>query len=186
MAVGNLKGPRGEQGPPGSQVYVDNGPPSAGTGTDNDIYFDVAGSNIWKKSDGSWALIGSFAGPPNTSGALQNTKTADEDLLSGECVRIINASTVALADPLGSVFDAIVYGVTMNDAAKGANVLVLTLGPLYNDAFAGFEPNKLLFLDEMGGITDVRRTDKILTTIGKSLGNGWIYVKPEIPHILGG
>jgi hypothetical protein len=186
MAVANIKGPRGPVGPPGSQIFVGVGAPHAGSGNVNDVYIDTSGSNLWKKTASTvWELFGSFAGPSGTAGALQGTKTAVGDILTGECLRIINSTKVALADPTLDVMKAIVFGIAMNDAINDADVDVLTAGPIFNEAYRVFAPNKLLFLDEGGGLTDVRRTTKFNTVVAKSLGDGWIYVKPEIPHVLG-
>jgi hypothetical protein len=180
MAVTNIKGP------PGSQVYITTGAPGTGLGVINDIAIDTIAGNLYKKSDVSvWDYFGTIVTTANEAGALKQTKVANVAVLSGDAVRILNHSTVTLADPTANVKNSIVYGIAKNDASAGANVDVITSGPLYNVIFEIFPPNKLLFLDFDGGITDMRPAAGNATVIGKSLGGGYIFVQPQIPYILG-
>lgn len=87
------RGPRGEQGDPGPQgdrgpagangingapgttTHVGSGTPSAGLGSDNDLYIDVDDSDIYLKVTGSWVLQGNLGAVALTT----RTDTVDPD-----------------------------------------------------------------------------------------------------------
>ena len=79
------RGPRGEQGDPGpagangspgtngsdgadgTSVHTGNGAPSAGLGSDGDVYIDADNGDIYEKIGGSWSLQGNMSEVPLTT-----------------------------------------------------------------------------------------------------------------------
>lgn len=65
-----IQGIQGIQGVEGLGIYAGNGAPDAGTGRDGELYLelDSPGKNLHQKSAGSWAVIGTMAGPKGDTG----------------------------------------------------------------------------------------------------------------------
>lgn len=159
-----------------------------------DFYIDNATGDYYLYSGTSWVFQGNLkgptgptgpAGPPGTSdGTLRVTKTAYEDILTGEVVRLHSSTQVRLADPSGTVDESLVYGVATQDATTGNDVEVMLLGELTDVVFSAFSLNTLLFLDASGGITDTRPTTGHLSIVGKAMGSNTIFVNPQLPTVL--
>ena len=83
---GNIKGPQGIQGntgtagAAGSRFYSGSGAPSAGTGTNIDLYLNTATGDVYEKTAGSWAVSGNIKGAQGTQG---NTGTAGNNAYTG-------------------------------------------------------------------------------------------------------
>ena len=120
----------------------------------------------------------------NTATSLQVNRIANVQIFAGECVKSDSITNVSLATNDGLSSDAIVLGIAANDANVGENVVVVIMGVITNTAYNIFSLNSVLFLDQNGGITDVRPVfpaANFLTPIGKSLGGGSIFAQIELP-----
>ncbi|SNW62030.1 Collagen-like protein [Orpheovirus IHUMI-LCC2] len=65
---GNLTGPQGTAGTPGSQIFTAAGVPSSALGVDGDFYLDTATGNYYIKAGGVWALQGNLQGQQGLPG----------------------------------------------------------------------------------------------------------------------
>ena len=120
----------------------------------------------------------------NSATSLQVTRTALEEIFSGECVMSSSASEVRLATNDQTVDKALVLGIAVNHALPGENVTVVIMGVINNSNYSAFTLNSPLFLDSNGGITDVRPvlpTSKYLLQVAKSLGSNSIFIQIETP-----
>jgi hypothetical protein len=130
------------------------------------------------------------AGPPGTvgvaeyAGALKITRVASVSITLGDALYAISSTHVALADASNTIAEAMVFGFALNNASPGADVDVLILGVLEDPIFSIFTVNSPLFLDEAGGITDLKRTTGYHTVIGKSLGGNQIFVSIKDPVVI--
>jgi hypothetical protein len=130
-------------------------------------------------------------GPPGISGgvadyagALKVTRVASVSISLGDAVYAISSTHVALADASNTIDEAMVFGFALNNAAPGADVDVLILGVLEDPIFSIFIVNAPLFLDEVGGVTDVKRTSGYHVVIGKALGGNQIFVSIKDPVVI--
>lgn len=130
-------------------------------------------------------------GPPGISGgvadfagALKVTRTASVAITLGDAVYAISSTHVGLADASNTVAEAMVFGFALNNASPGADVDVLILGVLEDPIFSIFTVNSPLFLDEAGGITDVKRITGYHVVIGKALGGNQIFVSIKDPVVI--
>lgn len=115
-------------------------------------------------------------------------RTASEPILRGDIVRATTANHVGLADPTIDLDNALVLGVAQNDADVGDTVEVLLLGVMTDLLFGVFSPQSILFLDDAGGVTDVKPlapAKKYLVIIGKALGGNDILVSISTPTAIG-
>ena len=106
-------------------------------------------------------------------------RIASGTILRGDLVRASTLNHVTIADSASTVEDAYVLGAALNDADDGEDVEVLILGIISDPIFSVFAVNSTLFLDESGGVTDVRPTKptkNYSTIIGKSLGGNELLV----------
>lgn len=122
--------------------------------------------------------------PSSPASSVQLSKIASEDIVSGECVAAVNDTDVKLADYSGTLDDALVFGVAMSSATTGQPVNIMILGLLYDSGYSVFPVNSVLYLDVAGTITDTRQTTGYLTSIGKSLGSGYVMVQIGLPSKL--
>lgn len=116
------------------------------------------------------------------------SRTASEPILRGELVRGSSPNHVELADPTGDIDSASVLGMALNDANTSDEVEILILGIITDSIFNIFGTNVPIFLDDAGGVTDVRPSSpskKFLVDIGKSLGGGDILILIQKPVTLG-
>ncbi|SNW62029.1 Collagen-like protein [Orpheovirus IHUMI-LCC2] len=60
---GNLRGPVGEQGTPGSQIIVGSGPPLNSFGNTGDYYIDNLSNQYYQYNGTTWSPLGSLQGP---------------------------------------------------------------------------------------------------------------------------
>lgn len=130
-------------------------------------------------------------GPPGISGgvadfagALKVTRVASVAITLGDAVYAISSTHVGLADASATVAEAMVFGFALNNASPGADVDVLILGVLEDPIFSIFTVNFPLFLDEAGGVTDVKRTSGYHVVIGKALGGNQIFVSIKDPVVI--
>jgi len=115
-------------------------------------------------------------------------RIAHGDILSGDLVRAFSPNYVTLADPTTDADSANVLGVAITDALDGNTVKILVFGIVTNPIFNVFAVNDILFLDDLGAITNVKPTlpsSKYQTSIGKSLGGTEIFVNIMPPIKLG-
>jgi len=131
------------------------------------------------------------AGPPGISGGVADfakaskvTRTASVAITLGDAVYAISSTHVGLADASNTVAEAMVFGLALNAASPGADVDVLILGVLEDPIFSIFTVNAPLFLDEAGGITDVKRLTGYHVVIGKALGGNQIFVSIRDPVVI--
>lgn len=116
------------------------------------------------------------------------TRKASEPILRGELVRGSSPNHVELADPTLDIDSASVLGMATNDADTEDDVEILILGIITDSIFNIFGTNVPIFLDDAGGVTDVRPsspTKNFLVDIGKSLGGGDILILIQKPITLG-
>lgn len=114
-------------------------------------------------------------------------RLASESILIGELVYSTNTDEIGVADNSISVDEAKVLGLSLNAAAIGESVEVLILGVATSVDYSVFTANDILFLDELGGITNVRpiAPAKYLVQVGKALGGNQILVEIKLPTVLG-
>lgn len=116
------------------------------------------------------------------------TRKANEEILRGQLVRASSPNYVEIADPTMDLDSANVLGIALTDVVQHDDVEIQILGIMTDALFNIFGPNDPLFLDEDGGITNVKPTvpgKNYLTDIGKSLGGGDILVLIQKPVALG-
>ena len=116
-------------------------------------------------------------------------RTASEEILEGDLVYSTGASEIGVADNAINIDEAKVLGLALNAAAATENVEILILGVANSTDYSVFPANDILFLDELGGITNTRPTSpsaKYLVQVGKSLGGNEILVEIKLPTVLGG
>ena len=127
---------------------------------------------------------GSVSGTAAFAGALKVTRVASVAISLGDAVYAISSTHVALADASNTVAEAMVFGFALNSASPGADVDVLILGVLGDPIFSIFSVNSPLFLDEVGGVTDLKRTTGYHVVIGKALGGNQIFVSIKDPVVI--
>lgn len=67
-------GTNGTNGVDGATWYTGSGAPGGGTGIDNDLYFNTANGDVYKKVSGSWgSAIANITGPTGATGATGST-----------------------------------------------------------------------------------------------------------------
>ena len=116
------------------------------------------------------------------------TRKASEPILRGELVRGSSPNHVELADPTSDSESASVLGMALNAAAIEDDVEILILGVITDSIFNIFGTNVPIFLDDDGGVTDIRPSSpskNFLVDIGKSLGGGDILILIQKPVTLG-
>lgn len=114
-------------------------------------------------------------------------RIAEGAILRGDLVRAFSPGRVTVADPTSNRESAEVLGLALNDAADTENVEVLILGIITDSLFSVFAVNEVLFLDDAGGITNVRPTKpskNYLVNVGKALGSNEIFVNVQQPITL--
>ncbi|SNW61986.1 Collagen-like protein [Orpheovirus IHUMI-LCC2] len=67
---GNLEGPPGPQGEPGSQIFTGDGVPPPALGADGDFYLDNLTGDYYTKVGGVWTLQGNLRGPSGLSPSI--------------------------------------------------------------------------------------------------------------------
>lgn len=115
------------------------------------------------------------------------TRTVTEQIYKLEIVCATGATTVKLAHNNTNANDAFAVGMALNDAAIGEKVDILIMGVVKDTALAVYPLNATIFLDTNGGTTDVKPTlplAKSNTIIGRSLGNGEVFVNVQRPSFL--
>ncbi len=120
--------------------------------------------------------------------AVVVNRIAHGEILKGEVVRPFSGNSVTLSDPTDTLIKADSIGVAMNDVADGGDVKILILGILSDPSFSVFAINSILFLDDDGGITDVKPvnpTKKFQVIVGKYLGANEILINIQTPLALG-
>jgi len=66
--AGGSKGPQGPAGENGVMWYFGSSAPTSGTGHDNDYYLNNSTWDVYRKSSGSWVLIGNIKGATGATG----------------------------------------------------------------------------------------------------------------------
>lgn len=69
------------------------GAPSGGLGDDGQTYLDLANGNTYEKTSGTWNLVGSIQGPPNTNASLLATGTVATARLPNSVIPQTSASS---------------------------------------------------------------------------------------------
>jgi len=116
------------------------------------------------------------------------TRVATGSILRGDLVRATSSNHVGVADPTSTLASANVLGMAQNDALDGEDVEILILGILSDPIFSVFATNTILFLDDLGGLTDVKPTKpskNYLVIVGKALGGNEVFVNISTPVALG-
>ena len=119
--------------------------------------------------------------------SLVITRIATGTILRGDLVRASTFNHVTISDPTGTLEEAYVFGMAMADADDSEEVEVLLLGVITDPLFSVFAVNSTLFLDETGGVTDIRPSKpskNFSTIIGKALGGNEILVNIQTPVTL--
>lgn len=114
------------------------------------------------------------------------SRVLDVDVVYGDVVSPTSVGHVGLADATLTISEATALGICLSVGVIGQRIDILVLGVLSHSMFEVFDVNDQLYLDESGGITNIRRVDKFLTPIGKCLGLGEILVDVGRPTVLGG
>lgn len=141
-------------------------------------YSPIGGKPIITGNDG---LISASLLPTVPASSLQLVRTAQSAIVSGDAVKAVSSTHVAPADYNNTLSDATVLGIATSSANPGEQVTVVVLGIITFPIFNIFPVNTILFLDEAGGITDVRPVSGYLTIVGKSLGGGAVMVTIGTP-----
>lgn len=81
---GNLMGPPGPAGPPGSQILTSPGIPDNGIGANGDFYMATSTGNYYQKESGSWVQKGNLVGPQGPSG----TNPITTHMVEGDTVNV--------------------------------------------------------------------------------------------------
>jgi hypothetical protein len=116
-------------------------------------------------------------------------RVASEQIFAGDLVYSTGTNEIGMADNSIDLDEAKVMGLALNAALQTETVEVLILGVANSIDYSVFTANDILFLDELGGITNVRPTvpdAKYLVQVGKSLGGNEILVEIKLPTVLGG
>jgi len=114
-------------------------------------------------------------------------RIATGTILRGDLVRASTVNHVVVADATGTLEDAYVLGLALNDADDTENVEILLLGVISDPLFSVFAVNSTLFLDEDGGVTDIKPTKPLRnysTIVGKALGGNEILINVSTPTTL--
>lgn len=122
------------------------------------------------------------------SASLVIDRIATGAILRGDIVRASTLNHVSIADPTTNLDSATGLGIALNDADDSEPVEVLILGVITDPIFSVFSVNETLFLDEAGGITNIKPsqpTRNFLLIIGKSLGGNEVFINLQSPITLG-
>lgn len=113
---------------------------------------------------------------------LQVVKTANEDLVIGDSVKMDDANSCSKSG-VDTRENASVVGLCVSDALSGEDVTILLLGLIDNPVFLSIPFGVSVFQNNSGGVTINATTivGEFWTRIGKSYGNGVILVGPEEP-----
>ena len=115
---------------------------------------------------------------------LKITRIAQEAITVSEVVKAFSSTQCALATGDTIKADAMVLGIADNSAAIGEDVDIILLGVVTDAIFSVFTLNDPLFLDEDGGITNVKRTSGFHVAVGKSLGGNDILFQSSLPTVI--
>lgn len=116
-------------------------------------------------------------------------RIATGTIFRGDVVRATTANHVSIGDSSLTLSDSTALGVALNNASDNDPVEVLILGIISDSIFNIFSVNSILFLDDAGGITDIKPTKpsrNYITVVGKCLGGGEVLVDIQQPITLGG
>jgi hypothetical protein len=142
------------------------------------VYSPIGGKPIITGVDG---LISPSFLPTVPASSLQLVRTAQSAIIAGDAVKAVSSTHVAPADFDSTLSDATVLGIATSSANPGESVTVVVLGIITFPIFNIFPVNSILFLDNDGGVTDVRPVSGYLTTVGKALGGGSVMVTIGTP-----
>ena len=152
------------------------------------ITISAPNSPVMTKANG---LLDPSIIPPTAVGKSSSIvidRIASGTILRGDVVRASTLNHVSIADPTTNLDSATGLGVALNDADDTEAVEVLILGIITDPIFNVFSVNETLFLDEAGGITNVKPTSptrNFLLIIGKSLGGNEVFINLQSPITLG-
>jgi hypothetical protein len=114
-------------------------------------------------------------------------RIASENILKTEVLSYTPIGQMKLANNNTTADDAFVVGVAMNNALAGQSVDVLLMGIINDPIFNVFPLNATIYLDINGGSTDIKPTlpgASSWTIVGRSYGNGEVFVNPSRPVFL--
>lgn len=151
-------------------------------------FVSVATPNSPVKTLGTGKIDNSFIPATGKSATLVVDRIATGSILRGELVRPTTPGHVGVADPALSIDEASVLGIALGDALDTETVEVLILGVISDPIFSVFAVNSILFLDDSGGVTDIKPTKPLknyLTIVGRALGSNEIFINVSQPVTLG-
>ena len=110
------------------------------------------------------------------------TRTAQENIAKFDLVTLFDETRVKKAG-IDSYLDAVVAGVAINSANIGQDVEFIIFGVIEDPSFS-FPIKEPLFLNSTGNITNTPHSTsgKFLSKIGKSYGNGAIFIELNDPR----
>jgi len=123
-------------------------------------------------------------GVATKAAALVVDRVASEDILRGDFVSSTSVGHVGLSTQDGTLEEALVLGMALNDALTLADVEVEILGVISDPLFSPFSPQEILFLDTDGAVTNTRPTTGKLVIVGRALGDDEILIDIQPPVTL--
>ena len=114
-------------------------------------------------------------------------RIAAENIVRTDVLSWNSVGQVKLASNNTTPDDAYVVGMALNDALTGALVDVLVMGIINDPVFNTFPLNATIFLDTAGATTDIkpeRPTATSTTVVGRSYGNGEVFINPLRPTFI--
>ncbi len=136
----------------------------------------------WNPFTGTFDLTEAMTSDSSTYLIIQ--RIAAEDILRTDVLSYNALGQVKLANNNTTPDDAYVVGMALNDAPMGHLVDVLIMGIIQDPIFNAFPLNATIFLDVHGGSTDIkplRPTATSYTVVGRSYGNGEVFINPLRP-----
>lgn len=127
------------------------------------------------------------SGSGGSSSGLIVPKYASEQIFKTDIVAMSGSTTVKVAHNNTNFDDSFALGMALNDASIGDPVNVMIMGQYSDLSFSAFPLNSTIFLDTDGGMTDVKPTRPLsgsVTILGRSFGNGDIYINVTRPIII--
>jgi len=136
----------------------------------------------WNPFTGSFDFTDAMTADSSTYLIIQ--RVAAEPIVRTDVLAYNNIGQVKLANNNTTPDDAFVVGMALNSVNTGEIVDVLIMGIINDPAFNVFPLNSTIFLDTSGATTDTKPTSPAAsstTVVGRSYGNGEVFINPLRP-----
>lgn len=121
-------GADGATGPAGTSLLGDEGAPSNDLGNDGDFYVDTQNGDLYTKTSGSWAVVGTLVGPTGAAGPAE----------AGIGITIEGHGTTISTGVKGYV--PVPYDCTITKATLVADQTGSIVIDIWKDTYANFPP----------------------------------------------